>query len=93
MTIAYKREIYTVGDKVRAINIHPFNGKDVAPPLIVQEDYLVRAITMDRKGYQHLDVGLLSEYNYITSQETGEELRNGDKIHWCNPSRFIKIKK
>ena len=92
MTIAYKRETYKVGDKVRAVNVNSFKNTEVAPPLTLQEDYIVRAIVMDRKGYQHLDVGLPSEYNYITSQETGEELRNGDKIHWCNPSRFIKIK-
>lgn len=91
MTIAYKRDTFKVGDKVRAINIKPFKNTNIAPPLTEQEDYVVREITMDKKGYQHLDVGLPSEYNYITSQETGEELIKGAKIHWCNPSRFIKL--
>ena len=93
MTIGFKRKLFSVGDEVRAVNIKPYEKNGVAPPLIEQENYTIKSITIDSKNNQHLDVGLVSEYNYISSRETAEELRNGDTIHWCHPSRFIKIKK
>ena len=48
----------------------------------------------DKKGNQHLDLCLKSMYNFITSWETGEELPDGDSIHWVSPHRVeIVIKK
>lgn len=91
MTIGFKRTIFNLGDLVRAMNIKPHVTTDITPPLIHEEDYYVIDITLDNKGNQHLDVGLDSKYEYISSRETGEHLRDGDKIHWCHPSRFKKI--
>lgn len=85
-----KKLIFNVKDIVIATNDQPLGDSDYAPSLIVEKAYLVKTICYDRKGNQHLDVGLISELNYITSQETGEQLEGGDKIHWCHPSRFIK---
>lgn len=80
---------FEVGQIVKAVNLLPLEGKKVAPPLEELVEYTVNEIILDKKGNQHLDIGLLSEYNYISSFETGEELERGDKIHWCHPSRFI----
>lgn len=63
-------------------------GNEVAPPLEAEKEYPVKGIALDKEGNQHLDVGLVSLYNYIRSHETEEDLPNGDKIHWCHPSRF-----
>ena len=83
--------MFNVGDTVRAINNKPLEGNDKAPDLAIGKEYPVKAIVLDKDGNQHLDVGLESEYNYIRSWETKEELPDGDSIHWCHPSRFEKV--
>lgn len=77
--------------KQRCINIEPLTGNTIAPPLVLGEEYSINTIANDSEGNEHWDVGLVSQYNYITSHETGEELPEGDKIHWCHPSRFEAI--
>ncbi len=80
--------------QLRCINNAPFSGNKVAPPLEVGKVYpLVKIYIEDHsKGpFKHYDVGLESNYNYITSQDTGAELPNGDVIHWCHPSRFEEV--
>lgn len=77
--------------KVKCINVQALPGNDVAPPLKLNDEYEVKTIIKDSKGNEHYDVGLKSEYKYIRSFETQEELPDGDKIHWCHPSRFEKI--
>ena len=81
---------FEVGEKVQAINVEPLPGKGVAPKLELDRDYEIRQICLDKEGNQHLDVGLVSAYNFVKSYETGEELPNGDSVHWCHPSRFVK---
>lgn len=80
--------MYTVNDKVVCINIDILPGNEVKPPLELNKEYSIREIILDKRGNQHLDIGLLSEYNYIRSFETKEELDRGALIHWCHPSRF-----
>jgi len=79
---------YKAGDTVRAIFIDPIGPRTVAPPLELNQIYVVKDIIQDSKGYQHIDVGLVSKYNFIESVETGEELDRGEIVHWCHPSRF-----
>lgn len=81
-------QIFKVGDIVICKNIAPFPNTKIAPPLKDGQSYRVEKIIKDSKGNQHLHVGLDSEYEYVTSQETGEQLLDGDKTHWCHPSRF-----
>jgi len=81
---------YKIGDTVTCVNIEPLEGNEIAPPLELHKDYPIVGFTHDNQGNQHLDVGIVSEYNYIRSFETKEELPNDDKIHWCHPSRFIQ---
>lgn len=82
------KRTFVVNEIVIPINNEPLSGNTVAPPLILNEPVIIKAIQLDKQGNQHIDVGLYSEYNYITSFETKEELKDGDKIHWCHPSRF-----
>lgn len=78
-----------IGDILTCMNVEPLNGNSVAPPLqFGRKDYPLKNIILDGAGNEHFDVGLISEYNYVCSIETGEELKDGDKIHWCHPSRF-----
>jgi hypothetical protein len=79
---------YQVGQLVICRLVGPLSTNTVAPPVEMDKEYKIQAIVLDKKGNQHLDVGLKSRYNYITSIETGEELPDGNKIHWCHPSRF-----
>lgn len=83
-----EKRIFIVGESVTATNIEPLKGNEIAPPLELGKTYPVKNIFLDRDGNQHLDVGLESAYSYIRSYETGEYLPDGDKIHWCHPSRF-----
>lgn len=85
--------IFSEGSEVRAINVAPLTGNDKAPVLELDKVYPVKQIILDSQGNQHLDVGLVSELNYVRSWETKEELPDGDKIHWCHPSRFELITK
>lgn len=81
--------------KVRCINAKPLPGNDVAPPLEEGKIYEVKSEYREPlpNGYLHYDLGLISNYNYITSYHTGVELPNSGQggIHWCAPIRFIVI--
>lgn len=75
------------GDNITCNNNLPLKGNMIAPPLTIGTDYpVVNVITCDC-GSKHIDVGLKSEYNYITCYECKEKLPNSE-IHWCHPSRF-----
>lgn len=78
------------GDKIKCVNNSPLEGNNIAPPLIGKE-YTVKEVILDSKGNSHLDVGLKSRYNFITSFETKEELPRGNYVHWCHPSRFALL--
>jgi hypothetical protein len=85
-----ERELFEIDDTVTVCNIEPLEGNTIAPELTMGEERKVIDIAIDSKGNQHLNVGIPSQINYVRSYETGEELPNGDKIHWCHPSRFKK---
>ncbi len=84
---------FEINDPIECINDKPLEGKSVCPPLKFGFNYTVKGIVLDSQGNQHLDVGLESKYNYIESFETKEDLPNGNKIHWCHPSRFKPLNK
>lgn len=83
--------IYAVDDEVEIINEEPLTGNTVAPPIKVGERHKVKNIVLDRLNNQHLDLGLVSKYTYITSWETREELPDGDTVHWVHPTRVKLI--
>lgn len=80
------------GQQVRVVNNKPLAESGYAPDIKVGDEYPILNIVLDKKGNQHLDIGLKSKLNFITSIETGEELPNGHLVHWCHPSRFELIK-
>lgn len=86
-----EKTIFEIGDSVKCINTGLLKSNDIAPKLELEKEYKVKQITYDREKNQHLDVGLPSKVNFVRSIETWEELKDGDKIHWCHPSRFEKI--
>ncbi len=77
-----------VGDRIEVVNIKPLGDNTIAPALTIGNALTIKAIILDSKGNPHFDVGLVSSVNYVRSIETGEHLPDGDKIHWCHPSRF-----
>lgn len=83
-----EKVIFKIGDSVTVINTAVLPGNEVGPKLKMGDKMEVKDIMVDSAGNQHLDVGLPSELTYVRSYETKEELRDGDKIHWCHPSRF-----
>lgn len=82
---------FKTGDKIRVVKVEPLEGNEIAPPLKMGDEHTVGQICEDSKGNQHLDVGLVSSVSFVRSWETKEELPNGDKIHWCHPSRFEHV--
>ncbi len=86
-----EKVIYAVDDEVEIINEEPLTGNTIAPPIKVGERYKVKNIVLDRLNNQHLDLGLVSKYTYITSWETREELPDGDTVHWVHPTRVKLI--
>lgn len=86
------KEIYEVGDFVKITNDAPLAGNTITPPVIIGEEHEVKNIALDKNNNQHLDLGLISLHNYITSWDTKEYLPNGDKVHWVHPSRVKLVK-
>lgn len=82
---------FKVGNKVKIINNKSLEGNENGPYIKNGDDHIIIGIVLDKKGNQHLDIGVKSPYSYVTSYETGEELPNGDTIQWCHPSRFELI--
>jgi hypothetical protein len=83
-----KRSFFTVGQQVRCIDTSPLSGNSIAPDLEEGKVYNIISIAVDKEGNQHLDVGVVSTFAYITSYETGEILPHSNTIHWCHPIRF-----
>lgn len=73
---------------LKAINVEPFPGKKIAPPLVLGHVYMLEQDITCTCGEHHMHVGLRSDYNFITCHKCGEELPDGDKIHWAHSSRF-----
>lgn len=88
-----KPRIFKEGEEVTPTYFGPLPGTKIAPPIVPGAEYIIKKIHIDKEGNQHLDLGIKSQYNYIRSYETKEELPDGDKIHWCHPGRVELVKK
>lgn len=77
-----------IGNQLLAINTNPLVGNNVAPPLKLKELYTAKNVYICKCGQDHIDVGLVSRYSYVSCYKCKEELPDGDKIHWCHPTRF-----
>lgn len=91
MNTEEKKKSFEIGQSVKCVNTKPLGYNTIAPDLVHGDVYPVKGIVLDSAGNQHLDVGLVSNLNWVKSIETGEELPDGDRIHWCHPSRFEHV--
>lgn len=80
--------IRKVGATVTVIKTEPLEGNKIAPPLVMDKSYVIKAVCTCECGSLHYDVGLKSDCNWITCHSCKEELPNSTQIHWCHPSRF-----
>lgn len=77
------------GDKLKCIFNTVLPGNTIAPDLKLGSEYIAQAICLDSAGNQHIDVGVESDVNSVTSYATKERLPEGP--HWCHPNRFVKL--
>lgn len=80
---------FITGDKVKVLFNSPLPGNDIAPDLKVGAHMEVFNVFTDAGGYDHIDVGLVRQCNFVTSFATGETLPGN--VHWCHPNRFVKM--
>lgn len=73
---------------MKCINVLPLVGNEVAPPLELNKEYEKVETYTCRCGQEHYNVGLKSNYNWISCYKCGIPIPKGDMIHWCHPSRF-----
>lgn len=81
-----------LNDTVICKNSNRLAGNEVGPPLTVEQEYPVQEVYECSCGQKHIHVGLVSTYSYVSCYNCSEHLPEGDKKHWCHPSRF-EIKK
>ena len=67
----------------------PLKGNEIGPPLELHKEYTIVQEYICDCGLQHYDVGLKSQYNYISCRKGGEKLPKGEFIHWCSSDRFV----
>lgn len=79
------------GDSLRVVNDKYLPGNDVKPDLKEGEIKTAEDVYYCKCGEEHIDVGLISEWNYISCYKCDEQLPLGDRIHWCHSSRFEVI--
>lgn len=73
---------------LKCIETKPLKGNEVAPPLRIKEKYVLKQVIKCGCGLEHYDVGLKSDYSYVSCRSCSEHLDKGDEIHWCSPDRF-----
>ena len=78
-------------DRLKVINDDFLPGNDVKPPIKIGEEYICLGTYSCECGESHINIGLKSDYNYITCYKCQEELPQGDVVHWCHNSRFEVI--
>ena len=79
-----------VNDILICKNDKPLEGNDLGPPLELEEEYEAQELYKCSCGQAHINVGLISNYNWISCYNCSSQLPYGDTIHWCHPSRFVK---
>jgi len=78
----------SVGAALICKNDKPLKGNTIAPPVKLDETYEAKQVITCSCGKKHIDVGLVSEFNWVSCNDCKEVLPESDKIHWCHPSRF-----
>lgn len=78
---------FKVGDSVICINEKPLSKTGFGPELTLGKTYPVKKIYTEPAGFDHLDIGLITDFEVIRSLDTGVELPKTGAA-WCHPSRF-----
>ena len=81
-----------LGDILTCYNAKLLPDNEVGPPLKEGNDYSLKDIHVCECGQAHYDVGLVSEYAYISCYKCKTQLPKGTTIHWCHPDRFNQPK-
>lgn len=84
-------EIIFAGDNLKVINDGILPGCEIGPKLKNGEDHIAQQVYYCKCGQEHIDIGLLSNLNYVSCYKCEEHLPQGHSIHWCNSIRFEKI--
>jgi len=79
------------GDSVEVVFDDYFKGNEYKPDLKLGETKKILGTHTCKCGELHLNVGLLSDINYVSCYKCGEHLPNGNFIHWAHSSRFSLI--
>jgi hypothetical protein len=79
-----------LGESLTCYNNLPLSGNEVAPPLKIGQTYPLKQIYTCKCGQEHYDVGLTSNYQWVTCYKCKQPIPKGDQIHWCWPLRFEK---
>lgn len=84
---------FKVGDKIVCINAKPLSKTGFGPELEEGKEYEIKAIYTEYADgsvteFQHLDVGLITDFEVIHSYDTGNKLPMTGAPAWCHPSRF-----
>jgi hypothetical protein len=77
--------------ELTCINVAPLEGNTIAPPLFLDKKYQEVKRYSCSCGQEHIDVGLVSQFSFISCYKCKEHLPE-TKIHWCHPSRFAETK-
>lgn len=88
MAIIIKEPDFKKGEWVHVIKTEPLPGKDIAPPLMIGEEKQIFSVYVCHCGQDHVNVGLMSRYNFVTCYNCDMDLPNSLHVHWCHPSRF-----
>jgi len=78
-------------NKIEIVNDDYLPGNDVKPPIKIGEQHFVLREHVCKCGEIHLDIGLKSEYNFITCYKCREDLPESENIHWINQCRTKSI--
>jgi hypothetical protein len=66
-----------VDDVLICNNKEKLKGNDVAPPLELGKEYKALEVITCGCGKKHINVGLKSEYNWVSCHSCGEKLPKG----------------
>lgn len=82
------------GDQLNCIETTPLPGNDVGPDLTQEITYEAKEVYKCECGQKHIDVGLVSNINWIKCYACTKELPRSShgEVHWSHPRRFIIVK-
>lgn len=87
-----KEDQIKVGDTIVCINNKKVRPNTIAPPLLLNYDYIISRIHNCSCGKTFYDVGLGSDPKIRLTCSSCDETIDNDPTHWCDSVRFTKKK-